>query len=399
MQRNKLPEGWKEVEFQDIAEFISGFAFSSSDYKNSGIKIIRIQNLGNNKDEKYVYWDKEYDEKYLIKKGDLLLSLSGTIPVSFKIYTWKDEPALLNQRILKIKLNEKLADKKYIAYAVFKELINIYSKATSTTGIANVSLGVVKSLKIILPPLSTQKHIVSILEKAESAKNMRKDADKLTKDYINSVFLEMFLGYFKDKKNLKKIDFFCQKYKNSIKAGPFGSSLKKEIYVKRGYKIYGQEQVIKNDLTFGDYYITKEKYKELENYKVAEGDILISLVGTYGKISIVPKNFEEGIINPRLMKITLDKTKMNPVFFKHLFLSSFIKSQLERVSHGGTMDIVNVGLIKNIGFPEILIPLQLKFSKIVEKVEKLKEYQKQSKEHIDNLFNALMQKAFKGELI
>ena len=42
---------------------------------------------------------------------------------------------------------------------------------------------------------------------------------------------------------------------------------------------------------------------------------------------------------------------------------------------------------------------QEKFVKIVEKVEKLKEYQKESKTNIDNLFNALMQKSFKDELL
>jgi len=42
---------------------------------------------------------------------------------------------------------------------------------------------------------------------------------------------------------------------HALKAGPFGSSLKKSFYVSHGYKIYGQEQVIRDDPTYGDYYI------------------------------------------------------------------------------------------------------------------------------------------------
>ena len=53
---------------------------------------------------------------------------------------------------------------------------------------------------------------------------------------------------------------------------------------------------------------------------------------------------------------------------------------------------------KRLEIPLPPLPLQQKFAKIVEKVEKLKEKQKQSKGHIDNLFNSLMQKSFKGEL-
>jgi type I restriction enzyme S subunit len=43
---------------------------------------------------------------------------------------------------------------------------------------------------------------------------------------------------------------------SDIKAGPFGSSLTKDVYVESGYRVYGQEQVIPNDFTIGDYYIT-----------------------------------------------------------------------------------------------------------------------------------------------
>jgi type I restriction enzyme S subunit len=49
-------------------------------------------------------------------------------------------------------------------------------------------------------------------------------------------------------------------------------------------------------------------------------------------------------------------------------------------------------------FPVPPMELQNQFAEIVKKVETLKTHQKQSKQEIDNLFNALMQKAFKGEL-
>ncbi|MFT8898134.1 MAG: hypothetical protein ABF968_14420, partial [Acetobacter sp.] len=46
----------------------------------------------------------------------------------------------------------------------------------------------------------------------------------------------------------------------AVKAGPFGSSLKKEYYKPFGYKIYGQEQVISNDENYGNYFIDEDKY-------------------------------------------------------------------------------------------------------------------------------------------
>jgi type I restriction enzyme S subunit len=198
---------------------------------------------------------------------------------------------------------------------------------------------------------------------------------------------------------LKNIKDFSSPNKNAIKAGPFGSSLKKECYTKTGFKIYGQEQVINDDLQFGDYYISEEKYQELINYSVRAGDILISLVGSYGKISIVPESFEKGIINPRLMKISLNQELVLPIYFKHLFLTKAILNQIEELSHGGTMDIINVGIVKQLKFPVPSLDLQQQFVHIVEQVETLREKQSASREEIKGLFEELMQRAFSGELV
>ena len=61
-----------------------------------------------------------------------------------------------------------------------------------------------------------------------------------------------FKKAYKARKREEKINnaFEVEKEKNSLKTGPFGSSLKKEFYVQKGYKIYGQEQVIADDFEY-----------------------------------------------------------------------------------------------------------------------------------------------------
>ena len=138
--------------------------------------------------------------------------------------------------------------------------------------------------------------------------------------------------------------------KNALKAGPFGSALKKEVYVTSGYKIYGQEQVIASDEKIGDYYIREEKYQELITCKVAPNDILISLVGTVGKVLVLSDNCKAGIINPRLIKVSLDENKMLPNFFKYYFESGYLRSLYKEKAHGATMDVLNMGMIKELPF-------------------------------------------------
>ena len=99
------------------------------------------------------------------------------------------------------------------------------------------------------------------------------------------------------------------------------------------------------------------------------------------------------------MKISLNQKIILPVFFKFLLNSEGIKKKIQQVSHGGTMDIINVKIIKQLYFPIPPIELQNQFVEIVQQVETLKSYQTESKQQIDNLFNTIMQKAFKGELV
>ncbi|TAK51238.1 MAG: restriction endonuclease subunit S [Gammaproteobacteria bacterium] len=131
-----------------------------------------------------------------------------------------------------------------------------------------------------------------------------------------------------------------------IKAGPFGSSLTKATYVPDGYKVYGQEQVIRGDHLYGDYYITRKKYLELESCAVRAGDILISLVGTAGKLLVVPDGAPPGIINPRLIRFSFDRSRVNARFFQFLFESEQVQDRLARQAQGGTMGVLNAGNLR-----------------------------------------------------
>jgi type I restriction enzyme, S subunit len=264
----------------------------------------------------------------------------------------------------------------------------------------NISASILKRIEIPFIDLEKQKKLVNILDKAQELIDKRKEQIEALDELVKSKFIDMFGDPVSNPKEWKfpKIQDVVEDEKNSIKAGPFGSALKKEYYVESGYKIYGQEQVISGDVNFGDYYISEEKYKELENYAVKSNDVLISLVGTYGKILIIPEQFEEGIINPRLMKITFDKTIINTTYFKYFFQSESLRNMLSDNTHGGTMPILNVGIVKNINIPLPKIELQNQFVDFVKEIHKLKLEMERSLKELEDNFNSLMQLAFKGEI-
>lgn len=131
---------------------------------------------------------------------------------------------------------------------------------------------------------------------------------------------------------------------SNVKAGPFGSALTKEMYVGAGYRVYGQEQVIPADFSVGDYYIDEGKFAELQQYAVKPGDILISCVGTFGKIAIVPEGIEPGVINPRLIRLRV-LPRLAARYLEAVLRSSVVFEQFSMVSRGGTLDVINIGTL------------------------------------------------------
>jgi type I restriction enzyme S subunit len=183
-----------------------------------------------------------------------------------------------------------------------------------------------------------------------------------------NTFLEEPIPFIPDSWRTVSFDHVAVAHNNALKAGPFGSALKKEFYVEKGYKIYGQEQVIAGDPFIGDYYIDKKKFSELESCAVSTGDILISLVGTIGKILVMPDGIEPGIINPRVIKLSLDASLVYPIFIKVLIGSPYAVDFFEENSHGGTMNILNLSILRALPLP---LPPLAEQRRIVAKVEQL----------------------------
>lgn len=152
-----------------------------------------------------------------------------------------------------------------------------------------------------------------------------------------------WLGKVPEHWSIQKLKYIC----TTIIAGPFGSSITKDMYVNEGYKVYGQEQVISNDFSIGDYFISSSNFKKLSRYEVKIDDVLISCVGTFGKIAVFPNGAKSGIINPRLIKASLIN-EANPLFVREFLKSETVFKQFELLSRGGTMGVINIAILNEI---------------------------------------------------
>ncbi|MBS3089626.1 restriction endonuclease subunit S [Candidatus Pacearchaeota archaeon] len=392
----KLPKGWEWNKVQDVAKLINGYAFKSNLFNEDkkGLPLIRIRDLQNSKSN--TYYSGDYKEDYLVAKGDFLMGMDG----EFKIYEWKGEMSLLNQRVCKLtKFSEKIIPR-YIFYLI-QESLQLIEDTTPFVTVKHISSNKILNIKIPVPPIQIQKEIVEILEQAERLNQRRERANEETSSVITNIFYEMFGDPTKNDKKfpVQTLKEVVANDRHSLKRGPFGGSLKKEIFVKDGYKVYEQQHAIKNNFDLGEYYITKEKYEDMLPFAVKEGDILVSCSGTIGKIAIAPKDVKHGIINQALLKITVDRNKILQIYLKYFLESVTVQRKLFGNAEGsGIKNVASMDVIKKTQIPVPPILLQNKFAELVEKVEKIKEHQQKTTNEINTLFDALMQKAFNGEL-
>ena len=151
---------------------------------------------------------------------------------------------------------------------------------------------------------------------------------------------------------IKQVRYLLLDGQEGIKIGPFGSALKLEDMVEVGYKVYGQENVIKKNFSLGKRWISENKFKAMQVYRVHAGDILITMMGTSGKCEIVPDDCQTGIIDSHLIRLGLKKEKMLPRFFKLLIDGTLeIEYQVKVQGKGSIMHGLNSSIIKNLELP------------------------------------------------
>ncbi len=193
--------------------------------------------------------------------------------------------------------------------------------------------------------------------------------------------------------------------KGAFKRGPFGSALKKEFFVKSGYKVYEQYCPINDDCSFERYYISDEKFRELEGFSVRAEDFLVSCSGvTLGRITQVPLNFKEGIINQALLRVRVNSAVYDFQFFKTFFRSRYFQKRIFENSTGTAIpNVKGVNELKSIPLPlcslleqqQIVLELEARLSE----VDQLDQTITTALQQAEALRQSILKKAFSGQLV
>jgi len=180
--------------------------------------------------------------------------------------------------------------------------------------------------------------------------------------------------------------------------GPFGGSLKKNIFKEDGYAVYEQQHAIYDQFTDIRYFVDEEKFLEMSRFELFAGDLIMSCSGTMGKIAIVPSGIPRGIINQALLKLT-PKGDLSPKFLKLWMESRNFQEQIEFLSQGAAIkNMASVKILKEIRVPTPSLEEQKRIVAILDQVfadiEKARATAETNLKNARELFDSYLQQVF-----
>ena len=182
---------------------------------------------------------------------------------------------------------------------------------------------------------------------------------------------------------------------NGIRRGPFGSSLKKDSFVKKSdYVVYEQQNAIYDNYETR-YFISREKYNELIRFNIQPGDFIMSGAGTIGRISMVPDGIKKGVFNQALIRFKVNKDSVDPLYFLKFMQSDMMQKQLTQANPGSAM--TNLVPMDELKKWNIVIPSfeeQNRISTFIKQIDDVITLHQRKLDHLQLQKKALLQQMF-----
>lgn len=148
---------------------------------------------------------------------------------------------------------------------------------------------------------------------------------------------------------VKRLKHLALGRESGIQMGPFGSMLKDVVAYDTGYRVYGQENTISGDFGKGSRWVTSRQYDELGDYRLREGDIVLTRKGSLGNARILPRTFVPGIIDSDTIRVRVDSEVIAAEYLVHsLHEARYIQEQIGAARRGAVLGGLNTATISDL---------------------------------------------------
>jgi type I restriction enzyme S subunit len=372
----------------ELTEILSGFAFKSEQFNNSGegLPLIRIRDVIEGTSD--TYYSGDYKSEFLIKNGDALIGMDG----QFNLACWRGGPALLNQRVCKIKATDERLDQGYLLRFLPSALKEIEDRTPFVT-VKHLSVKSLREIEISLPPLLEQRRIAAILDKADALRAKRREAIAKLDQLLQSVFLEMFGDPVTNPKGwpMKFFGEVCESsFRNGLSPSTSGSVPGKVLTLSAITGQHFQSHHQKEALF--DRYPSDNQRVKIDTFLICRGNGNRQLVG----VGVFPSHDLSDVCFPdTIIGANIAKDRVSPRFMEQIWGSSLVRNQIESGARttNGTFKI-NQKTLEKISIPIPPRELQEHFESISTKLMTLRSMMSVSAGLINENFRSLQQRIF-----
>jgi type I restriction enzyme S subunit len=396
MSKNMIQ--WLEIGDLDI--HISDGNYSSKyprseEFIESGVPFIRANNLVNKSisdEEMYFISPQKHGllKKGHLKTNDVLISTRGDLgKVALVPKRYNDSN--INAQLVLLRPNPHKIDPLYLLYCFEGDRVKgQISQLQTGTALKQLPVGNLKRIKIPLPPLEEQRRIAAILDKADGVRRKRKEAIRLTEELLKSTFLEMFGDPVTNPKgwevspfgSLGKLDRGKSKHRPRNDPSLLGG---KYPLIQTGDVANSKGVIKKYTQTYSDKGLAQSRMWPA-------GTLCITIAANIAQTGILTFDscFPDSIVGFK------PNNRVTTEYIQAWL--GFLQPLLEDLAPQSAQKNINLQMLRELDVPVPPIDLQSKFSEFVERIGNNSRNYEKSEAVMDNLFNSLLQKAFRGEL-
>ncbi len=382
------------VRLGDIARIVGGGTpdRSNPEYWGGAIPWVTVKDVQSNR----ITGSLERITQLGLDKSASNLIPSGSIVVPTRMALGRaainDLPIAINQDLKALIIDSARIDRDFLHQFLLSKATYFESRGKGAT-VKGITLDVLTDLEVPKLPLAEQRRIAAILDKADAIRKKRHEAVTLAERSIRSAFLHL-LDKLPDER--VSIEEMLSATSNAIRTGPFGSQLLHSEFTESGIPVLGIDNVVTNRFRWAERrYVSTEKYQELRRYRVFPGDVMITIMGTTGRVCIAPPDLPECISTKHLCTITLDRQRLLP---EHLWASLLwdpaVRAQAAREGKGAIMEGWNMGIVRGLMIKRPAIAQQETFAALTRRAEALRSKLQAAELQADELFSSLAYSAF-----
>ena len=403
---------WKKVKLEKISILLRNGANIKQNDSKDGFPITRIETIANGNINPFRMGyagivDCQKYKNYFLQDGDILISHINSEKHLGKcaIFKNRDDKFIHGMNLLMLRLDKEVADPTFINYFLkscyfINQLPKITKKSVNQASIAIKDL---KEIEVPLPPIEIQIKIAEALDKAQEFIDNRKLQLEKYDELIQSTFIDMFGDPVTNPKKweIKRLKEISTK----ILSGntPKGGS---NIYTKTGIPFFRSQNIWRNRIKYDDIvYIDETIHNSMLKSSLKNRDILITKTGrintensSLGRAAMFLGEDNKGNINGHVYLIRLKKCVADK-FVLYIITTDKYREYIRGICVGA-IDKRQINKNHLEEFPIINPPIELqnKFASILEVIENEKKLCEESLKQMEENFNSMIDKAFKGEL-